>query len=237
MLNTIALLRAVADPGTEYRTFNQRIVATQYPVLGVRMPELRALAKQVAASPDLGRYLEQGPHSDKSREMTYEDVLLYGLTLAVAGRKMPLAEVFRYLDGLIPHFDSWAHVDVIISSFKFFGRNLPEVLAHFLPLKTDPGEFTKRTFVILLMDYFMTQEHVDGTLLHMTQVAQGQYYVDMALAWALAEALVKHYERAVELLENPVFSKFVHNKAIQKARESYRISDAQKEYLKTLKIR
>jgi 3-methyladenine DNA glycosylase AlkD len=160
-----------------------------------------------------------------------------------------LDEAFRRLDALIPLFDSWAHVDVIISDFKIFNKHRDEVFAHFSPLKTDPGEFTKRTWVILLMDFFLDETHVERTLAGFAAVPQGQYYVDMALAWALSVALVKHWERTVPLLEtpqlslsssqplpqNPVFSPFVHNKAIQKARESYRIAPARKEYLNTLK--
>ena len=145
----------------------------------------------------------------------------------------PLLEtVFHYLDPLILKFDNWAHVDTIISSLKIFKKQPTKVLAHFLPLKTHPGEFTKRSFIVLLMTYFLEQNYIDSTLKHLTQIEQGQYYVDMAIAWTLCEGLVKQYQKTIPLLQQQAFSKFVHNKTIQKASESYRIPSKTKEYLK-----
>jgi 3-methyladenine DNA glycosylase AlkD len=231
-MEVLSRLQALVEPGDgEYREFNRRIAATNYEMLGVRMPALRKLAKQIAAGPDVEEYLWEGPGPTP----LYEEVMLYGLVLAARSRKMPLEEVFERLDRLVPYFDSWAHVDVIISDFKIFRRHQEEVFRRFAPLKTHSGEFHKRVFAILMMDYFLDAEHIDVTLEHLAGVPQGQYYVDMAIAWALAEALVKHYERTEPLLRGPVFSRFVHNKAIQKARESFRITPEQKEYLKTLK--
>ncbi len=233
-------LRAAADQGDEYREFNRRIVATNYEVLGVRMPALRALAKRIASGPEVSNFFTQVSKNltlSAQAEILYEEVMLAGLVLAARARKMPLEEVLGHLDRLIPMFDSWAHVDVIVSGFKIFRRHQSEVLSHFLPLKNHPDEMSKRTFVILLMDYFLDDEHIESTLKHLTEVPQGQYYVDMALAWALAEALVKHWDTALPLLQTPVFSRFVHNKAIQKARESYRISPERKEHLNSLKLK
>ncbi len=227
-MDVLERLKALADPGEEFREFSRRILATKYEILGVRTPALRKFAKEIASSPDVEEYLWEGP----GVEPTYEEVMLYGLVLAARSRKMPLEEVFSRLERLIPYFDSWAHVDVIISDMKVFAKHRDEVFGRFAPLKTHPGEFEKRTFVILLMDFFLDAGHLDSTLRHL----QGQYYVDMAIAWALSVALVKHYDSAEPWLRTPVFSRFVHNKAIQKARESYRITPEQKEYLNGLKI-
>ncbi|MDR2912888.1 MAG: DNA alkylation repair protein [Alistipes sp.] len=238
-MNIIAELKSIAvPPEDEYREFNRRIVATGREMIGVRMPALRALAKRIAANPEAQKYLATTPGK------TYEEVLLYGLVLARRANMrptaktpaMPLEELFTRLESLIPLFDSWAHVDVIISDFKLFRRHQTEVFARFAPLKTHAGEFHKRTFVVMMMAFFLDAEHIDTTLEELAGVPQGQYYVDMALAWALAEALVKHYDRTEPLLRRPVFSRFVHNKAIQKARESFRITPEQKEKLKEFKI-
>lgn len=230
-------IRSIADTDGEYKEFNKRIVATNYEVLGVRTPALRKYARQIAAAPTdaLSRYLDENP----GREAVYEEVLLCGLVIAAAAnrRRISLQEAFRRLDALVPRFDSWAHVDMVVSDFKIFNKHRDEVFSHFLPLKTHAGEFTKRTFVILLMDFFMDDTHIERTLDELAGIAQGQYYVDMAIAWALAEALVKHYELALPLLQNNIFSRFVHNKAIQKARESYRVAPDRKEFLNTLKIK
>ncbi len=233
MTDVLEQLKALVLPGDdEYREFNGRVVATNYKLLGVRTPALRKLAKEIATGPDAEEYLWEGVGADP----VYEQVMLYGLVLAARARRMSLEEVFTRLERLVPYFDSWAHVDVIISDFKIFARHREEIFARFSPLKNHPGEFEKRTFVILLMDYFLDAEQIDRTLEELAGVPQGQYYVDMAIAWALSVALVKHYERTELLLRRPVFTRFVHNKAIQKARESFRITPEQKEYLKSLKV-
>ena len=214
----------------DYKAFNEKIISTDYEVLGIRMPALKKLAKELAKDPDIETYLKTAEYT------TYEHILLYGLVLGQL-KKPSLEIVFRYLDPLILKFDNWAHVDTIISALKVFQKYPDEILNHFLPLKTHEGEFTKRTFAILLMDFFMTDAYIDTALKHLQEIPQGQYYVDMAIAWALSVGLIKYYDKTIVLLQNPSFSKFVHNKAIQKARESYRITPDVKEELNKLKIR
>ena len=221
-------LRTLAE--TDYKAFNEKLIPTNYEILGIRMPILKKLAKEIATSPDVETYLENAEFT------TYDHILLYGLVLGSL-RKPSLETVFYYLDPLILKFDNWAHVDTIVCTPKIFKKYPDEVLVHFLPLKTHEGEFTKRTFVILVMDYFINEKYIDTALTHLKEVPQGQYYVDMAIAWAISLGLVKFYDKTLPLLEQKVFSKFVHNKAIQKARESYRITPEIKEQLNKMKIK
>lgn len=229
-MNSTINQKLISLADNDYKAFNLKIISTNYEVLGVRMPALKKLAKEIAISPDATAYL------DNAEFTTYEHILLYGLVLG--NLKKPSPEIiFRYLDPLILKFDNWAHVDTIISSLKVLQKHPEKVLQHFLPLKIHEGEFTKRVFVIVLMDYFMDDTHIDSTLKHMAEVPQGQYYVDMAIAWALSYGLIKFYDKTIPLLEQQVFSKFVHNKAIQKARESYRITPETKELLNSMKVK
>ncbi len=213
----------------DYKLFNEKIIPTGYEILGVRMPALKKLAKELSGDPKVEIYLQNAEYT------TYEHILLYGLVLGHL-KKPSLDMVFRYLDPLILKFDNWAHVDTIISSLKIFKKYPDEILAHFMPLKTHEGEFTKRVFVIVLMDYFMNETHIDIALKHLPEVPQGQYYVDMAIAWAISVGLIKFYDKTFPLLEQKTFSGFVHNKAIQKARESYRIPPELKDRLNKLKV-
>lgn len=215
---------------SDYKAFNEKLISTNHKVLGIRMPALKQLAKKIAASPEVENYLKNAEFS------TYEHILLYGLVLGSL-KKASLETLFGYLDPLILKFDNWAHVDTIISALKIFKKHPDEVIAHFLPLKQDEGEFTKRVFVIVLLDHFITDEHIDTMLKHLSEVPQGQYYVDMGIAWAISVGLVKYYDKTLPLLQQQTFSKFVHNKAIQKARESYRITPETKAYLNGLKIK
>lgn len=240
-MNTLINNKLNALAESDYKAFNQKLIPTHYEILGIRIPALRRLAKEIAADSGVETYLKSAEHT------TYEHIVLYGLVLGYlkepSSKETLLEIIFHYLDPLILKFDNWAHVDVIISSIKIFKKYPNEVLTHFLPLKTHKGEFTKRTFVVLLMCYYMNETHIDKTLMHLSEIDQGQYYVDMAIAWAVCEGLVKHYDKTIPLLqqkgsspENP-FSRFVHNKAIQKARESFRITTQTKAHLSELKIK
>lgn len=230
MMNTAINERLLTLADSDYKAFNEKIIPTGYEVIGIRMPALKKLAKELAADPEIEIYLQNADLT------TYEHVLLYGLILGDL-KKSPMEKIFRYLDPLILKFDNWAHVDTIISSLKVFKKYPEEVLTHFLPLKMHEGEFAKRVFVIVLMDYFMDEGHIDATLKHFAEVPQGQYYTDMAIAWALSYGLIKFYDRTLPYLEQRSFSKFVHNKAIQKARESYRISQEIKDHLNGMKMK
>lgn len=213
----------------DYKTFNEKIIPTGYKMFGIRMPALKKLAKEIATNPEAETYLQTAEYT------TYEHILLYGLVIGLL-KKTPIETIFGYLDPLILKFDNWAHVDTIISALKVFNKYPDKVLTHFLPLKTHEGEFTKRVFVIILMDYLMNETHIDITLDHLSEVPQGQYYVDMAIAWAISYGLIKFYDQTISRLEQRSFSKFVHNKAIQKARESYRMTPEIKEKLHKMKI-
>ncbi|SCD21655.1 DNA glycosylase [Proteiniphilum saccharofermentans] len=215
---------------TDYKVFNEKLIPTNYEIRGIRMPALKKLAKELSREPEIETYLENAEFT------TYEHVLLYGLVLGNLN-KFRLETVFRYMDPLILRFDNWAHVDTLTSAFRVFKKYPEEVLEHFLPLKNDEGEFTKRFFVILLMCHYMDEKYIDRTLQQLSEVPQGQYYVDMAIAWTLSVGLVKFYDKTLSYLEQKTFSKFVHNKAIRKARESYRITPEIKELLNGMKIK
>ena len=215
---------------TDYKVFNEKLIPTNYEIRGIRMPALKKLAKELSKEPEIESYLKNAEFT------TYEHVLLYGLVLGNLS-KLPMETVFGYTDRLILRFDNWAHVDTITSSFKIFKKYPEEVLKHFLPLKADNEEFSKRFFVILLLCNYMDEEYIDSTLQHLSEVPQGQYYVDMAIAWTLSVGLVKFYDKTLPYLEQKNYSKFVHNKAIQKACESYRITPDIKELLKGMKIK
>jgi len=223
-------LKALAEE--KYRFFNQKIVPTRYELLGVRMPSLKKLAKELSTDNEIEVYLK---NALKSEDQSYEHIILYGLILGEL-KNISIETLFTYLDPLIYKFDNWAHVDSVVSALKIFKKSPDEAFSHFLPLKEDDGEFTKRFFVIFMMDYLMDATHIDATLKHLSQVRQGQYYVDMGIAWALSNGLVKFYDKTVRYLENRSFSEFVHNKTIQKACDSFRIASVTKGLLKNMKI-
>lgn len=208
-----------------YAAFQRKLIFTSYNIEGIRLPELRAFCSS------LNKDERESLYSVDELD-SFEEVLLYGFNL---GKLKNRDEVKKGIDFLLPRLDNWAHVDCILSSLKIIGKNREFFLAAYEPLKTDEGEFTKRFLAVMLMDYYLGAEDFERTAELMTQIKQGQYYTDMAVAWALSVMLVKNYDYTLEMLKNGGFSDFIYNKALQKAVESRRISDEQKAFLRSIK--
>lgn len=209
----------------DYAAFQSKLIPTNYEIEGIRIPLLRKLVSSLTASE-----LDEALKATEFR--TFEEVLAYGFAV---GKLKDREQTKEKIDFLLPRMDNWAHVDCITSSLKIVEKNREYFLNAFEHFKTDEGEFTKRFLAVMLMDYYLTDEYIDRALKIYREISEGQYYVDMAVAWALSVVLVKYFDRGVEELKSGAYGDFTHNKAIQKAVESFRLSDEQKAYLRTLK--
>lgn len=218
--------RLVALADTDYKRFNDRIIPTSLTTLGVRMPALKSFAKELSRG-DSEEFLRS------FRPINYEEIMLYGLTLGYS--ELPLETVFSYFDPLVEKFENWAHVDCIVGSMKLFAKNRPKVLEHFMPLFLSDGEFTKRTFVIILMNGFIDEEYIDKTLGYLIGIRKGQYYTDMAVAWALSVCFVKFWDETLAAFDRERLGEFVYKKTISKCADSFRISKEKKDFLKSLR--
>lgn len=214
----------------KYDKFNNPIVNCEgYPTLGVRTPIIKKLAKSVpiAARDEV----LSGFFADK--DLSYDTVLFAG---ALAARKGDYDKSREYLSRLVPMFRSWAHVDCVTPCLDWADKQT--VWNDFRYLLNRDGQYEKRFYVMIMFSCCLCDEYIDRILDTLrNNVTYGQYYVDMAAAWLLAECLVKYYDKTLPLFTNQTFPKFVHNKAIQKVRESFRVSPDTKAYLNTLKVK
>lgn len=210
-----AELYSAADE--KYREFNARIINTKLNMIGVRAPVLKSLAKKIAR--DLGDFLDSYTYEN------YEQVLLYSLVLAYA--KMPLEDKYPYLDAVMRKYDNWGVVDMTVSAFTQAGREREKFLRDYARLESAP-EFERRFLAVFLLDNGITEDMLDYTLAAYERIQNDEYYVNMAVAWGISVALVKFYDRTVEFMKRGTFNDFVVRKAVQKARESYRISPERK---------
>ncbi len=216
-----AALMAAADE--QYRAFNAKIVRSDLPMWGVRVPAVQKLAKQCAK--------EGGDFLDTYRAENYEQILLYALT--VAYDKRPVEQKYAYIDKVLRLIDNWAHVDLMLGAFKQLKKCREAFWAHYAHL-ADGGEFERRFLAVFLMDYCLCDELLDDVFATYEKLQGGQYYVNMAVAWGLSVALVKFYDRTLAFLQKGTLNSFVFKKTVQKARESFRISPEQKQQLKSL---
>ena len=220
-----AELYAASDE--QYNEFNAKIVNSEQRTIGVRIPLIRKLAKSVPA--DKRNDVMNGFFADPDK--TYEDIMLCGIVCAGKG---DYAQTRDYLKRIIPLFGSWAHPDCVIPSLNWVDKD--EFLRDFAYLLDCNGQYEVRSYIIFLFDC-LTADRIDFVINTLKAVRYGDYYVDMAAAWLLAECLVKFYDKTLQRFQTPVFPRFVHNKAIQKARESYRVSPESKAYLNSLKLK
>lgn len=216
-----SLLISAADE--KFREFNRRIVNTKLDMLGVRAPYMQTLAKKIAKEP-CGFF-------DWYIAENYEQILLYGLTLAVS--KMPLEEKYPYLEKFLSKLENWAHVDMTLGAFKQLGKHADEFAERYEYL-AEGTEFERRFLAVFLMDYCLTEEKLNKVFALYEKMQCDYYYVNMAIAWGLSVALVKFYDQTVEFIKRGTLSEFVLKKTVQKARESYRISPERKAELKKL---
>ena len=219
-----ARLFALQDPA--YRDFQSRLMPTVDPatVIGVRMPQLRKLARELTATPDAGAFLSALPHQ------YYEENTLHGLILSLMS---DYAAAVAALDRFLPYVDNWATCDCI--SPRAFLRH-----PHLLPRQLhswmhSAHPYTVRFGIGMLMQLYLDDAFQPNYLDWVAEVHSEEYYVNMMIAWYFATALAKQPQAALPLLQQNRLPTWVHNKTIQKAVESYRIPPEQKAYLRTLR--
>lgn len=213
----------------EYAKFNKKLCPdTKKEMLGIRVPLLRKLAQNIVKEYDWKAFLNQADDN------CFEEVLLQGLVIGYA--KMEIDEKLDYIQWFVPKIDSWAISDTFCPTLKIKSEDLRKVWDFILPYFESSKEFDVRFAVIMMLDYYLTDEYVDNVLEKLDQVSHEGYYVKMAVAWCLAEIGIKFNEKAMNYLKSDNhLDTFTFNKTLQKMRESYRIDSKQKEILKQMK--
>ena len=211
-----------------YREMQIRIIPTVKPehIIGVRTPELRQLAKQVARDGAAEEFLENLPHR------YFEEDQLHAFI--ISGMK-DYDECLRELDRFLPYVDNWATCDQM--SPRVFRKHRKELLDIIRAWIGSGKTYIIRFGIGMLMEHYLDEEFDPAYPEMAAAVRSEEYYVNMMTAWYFATALAKQYKTVLPFLENRELDEWTHNKAIQKAIESYRITPEQKEYLRTLKIK
>lgn len=208
--------------------FMAKLVPTLPPesVLGVRMPDCRSLARELCREPDIGLFLADLPHR------YLDENNLHALIL---NEEKDYAAAVAALDAFLPYVDNWATCDALRpKAFKKHPPALPDECRR----RIKSGEiYAVRFGIEMLMTHYLDADFRPEYLEEVSIIKSNEYYVNMMIAWYFATALAKQYEAAVPYIEQRRLAPWTHNKTIRKAIESYRITDEQKAYLRTLAIR
>ncbi len=216
----------IENSDEKYKAFHSKLVPGTENLLGVRGPVMKKIAAEIAKN-DWRDFADTPDHG------IYEERMIKGLSIAMA--KTDIDEKLQFFDEFIPLIDNWAVCDMVCAAFKF-KKGEEDTLFKFASEKAVyHDEFTARVGIVLLMGKFINTQYIDSMLEIFSNVKEGKYYVDMALAWAISVCLVKFEDKTVEFLNKNILSDFTHNKALQKARESSRISDEKKKLYQSMK--
>ena len=212
----------------KYRVFQSRLIPTvkEDSMIGVRTPQLRKYAKQLAKREDIAEFLDDLPHS------YFDENQLHAFIISeIKDYARCIEEVSRFL----PFTDNWATCDQM--SPKVFKKHRNELLKKIRQWIASKETYTIRFGVGMLMEHFLDEDFDPAYPEMAAAIRSEEYYVNMMVAWYFATALAKQYDKVIVFLEDRRLEVWTHNKAIQKAVESYRITPEQKEYLKSLKVK
>ena len=212
----------------KYRDFHSKLMPTvcKDKIIGVRVPQLRKFSKELNKSELKEDFLNSLPHK------YYEEDNLHAFLIEQIN---DFDECISALDNFLLFIDNWATCDMLTP--KVLGKNSDLLYKKIQEWVKSEHAYTVRFAVVTLMKFFMDESLDKNHLNLLLSIKSDEYYINMSIAWYLATALSSGWDLVIPYIENQKFDKWVHNKAIQKANESYRITKDQKEYLKTLKVK
>ena len=210
-----------------YAAMQVRIIPTVAAdrIIGVRTPALRALAKELAGSPEAAAFLASLPHR------YFDEDQLHAFVISL---EKDFDTCVAQVEAFLPYIDNWATCDQL--SPKAFKKTPEKLLPYIRKWIRSDRVYTVRFAIGMLMQHFLDERFDPACAERVAAVRSEEYYINMMIAWYFATALAKQYDRILPYIEGQKLSKWTHNKTIQKAVESYRISPEQKEYLRSLKV-
>ncbi len=217
----------LADP--KYKEFHSSLCPNVDNILGVRTPVLRNYAKELAKEIDADEYLKNADNQ------YYEEILLQGMIIGRITRNKNIGEYIKYIDEFVPKIYNWAICDIFCADLKVTEKNLEYMWKYIQKYLSTNKEFELRFAIVMMLDYYIKEEYIDEVLKKLDKIKNKEYYVQMAIAWAVSIAFIKFQDQTMEYLKNNSLDDFTYNKAIQKIIESYRVDDRTKEQLRKMK--
>ena len=210
----------------KYRDFHSRLMPTveKEKIIGIKIPNIRKLAKQIAFTPDACEFMSSLPHE------YYEENNLHALLIAEI---KDFDECVLELERFLPYVDNWATCDSLRP--QRLKLNTDRLLEYVYKWIKSDKTYTVRFGIEMLMLYYLDDNFDAKYLKLVSEIRSDEYYVNMMIAWFFATALAKQYEAVIPFIEQSLLPAWIHNKTIQKACESYRISADKKLGLRLLK--
>lgn len=223
-LQFIEKLKSLKDE--KYLEFHKKLVTTNNKIIGIRSPIVKDIAKNIAKG-DWRKFIAQDIKG------YYEEIFIRGLIIGYIkdDKNIVKDEIERFL----PLIDNWGICDGFVANLKIIKKNREYFFNYLKKLIETEEEYKVRFVLVTFLSYYMEKEYIEEIIQLCSQVKNKSYYVKMAQAWLISILFVKFPERTVEFLKDNSLDLWVHNKGIQKIRESIRVTKEDKELVKTLK--
>jgi len=218
--------RLIACRDEEYRDFQSKLVPNidSKTIIGVRTPQMRAIVKEISGTTEAAEFLQILPHQ------YYEENLVHFFLIS---KIRNFDQCVREVEKFLPYIDCWPVSDQ--ATPQVFKKNHAKLLPLIKKWIDSPHVYTARFGMRMLMNEFLNDDFKEEYLQWVSSKSGDDYYLKMMVAWYFATALAKQYDATIKYIENRCLDPWIHQKTIQKAVESYRVSDEHKEYLKRLR--
>ena len=218
-------LKRLSD--SKYKEFHSNLCPNTNNILGVRTPILRNYAKELVKKYDI-EYLLQNIDNE-----FYEEKVLQGMIIGLS--KEDIKTVFKYIKAFIPKIDNWATCDIFCTGLKITKKHKKEMWEFLKKYLNSNKEFEIRFAIVMILDYYIEETYLEQNFEIFEKVQNEEYYVQMAIAWAISICLIKYFDKTIKYLKTSKIDKFTYNKALQKGIESFRITSENKEILRNMK--
>lgn len=219
----IKYLQSISEE--EYKNFYSKLCFTKYEILGIRIPKVRSIAKNISKT-NYEEFLKL------CKSTYYEEVIVEGLVIAAIKEE----DIFlKYFYDYIEKIDNWGICDSFCNSLKIIKKNPKKYFEIAKKLSLSKEEFISRVGLIIILNFFVEKEYLNEIFTILDSITSDKYYINMAEAWLICELYIKHPEETEKYLLNNKLNNFTHNKSISKIRESLRVTKEKKDYLNTLK--
>lgn len=215
----------------KYREFQVKLLSGINHFVGVRLPRLRKLAKQIAKE-NGATYLDMALARQPEEEL-FEEIMLQGMVIGYI--KADISDIFSYAERFVPKMDNWSVCDSFCSGFKHAIPHREEVWHWLERFLASEEEFAVRFGIVMLLNYYIDEIYLGRLFAIFDAVRQDGYYVKMAVAWAVSICYVKYPKETMDYLKRNDLDDFTYNKALQKIVESRCVPEQEKKVIRQIK--
>ncbi len=219
-------LKEISDK--KYQDFHSSLCPGTENIIGVRVPILRSYAKELFKEKDWKQTIKEIDNE------YYEEIMLKGMLIGQA-KTEDINIILKYVEEYVPHIDNWAICDVFCAGLKITKKYKKEMWNFIQKYLKSDKEFEIRFAIVMILDYYIEEEYLKENFEIFEKIKCDEYYVKMAVAWAISICLIKFYSVTIEYMKTSKIDSWTYNKAIQKAIESYRITEENKKILREMK--